>query len=179
MMKVKLFNYDDVPVYTDPITLALVALFVVLGPMGVAHGLGMSTVLLGSVLLHELGHAIAAKRIGYKVNEVTLMIFGGLTHIDQGGDMKETPDQEIVVSVAGPAVNIALAAVFGVLVFVLPINIVPAYILGMMEFAVTVNCMLGIFNLLPMFPLDGGHIGRAVLSKKHGLVKGTRSGERY
>lgn len=171
-MNIKLFTYSGIPVYTDVITLALIGLFIFAGPLGITTSLSMAVVLFGSILLHEFGHALTAQRIGYRVEQIHLMIMGGMAKIE---DMQKlNPRQEILVSGAGPAVNAVLALTSWVLLVLLPITWTPVFILGTLEFIAKVNFMLAVFNILPVFPLDGGRIAKALFTDRHGVNKGAR-----
>ena len=111
------------------------------------------------VVLHELGHALAARHYGIPTQAITLYPIGGVARMQAG---RFTPNQEIVVAAAGPAVNFALA---GATVFFTPTPLLQLFL--------TYNLGLGLFNLLPAFPMDGGRILRAVLSRRHGHIQAT------
>jgi len=116
-----------------------------------------AVLLFASVVLHELGHSTVARRFGIRVRRITLFIFGGIAQIDAE---PPTPRAEFLIAVAGPAVSLVLALLFGLLRFpvaaVLPLLAVVRY-LGY------INWALVLFNLIPGFPLDGGRVLRAVL----------------
>ena len=125
--------------------------------------LGLFTI----VVLHELGHALAARHFGIQTREITLYPIGGVARLER---MPSQPRQEMLVAAAGPAVNVALAGVAGLLS---PLVTQPlgAYILGQF---VVLNLGLALFNLLPAFPMDGGRILRAYLTLKVGAAEATR-----
>lgn len=107
-----------------------------------------------AVLLHELGHAMVIRSLGWE-SVIVLHGFGGVTL----SRSRPTPLQQIGVSLAGPAVNLALAAgAFGGLLF-FPTGRVAAFL----DSFLMVNLFLGLFNLLPIVPLDGGQVLRSVL----------------
>lgn len=111
----------------------------------------------GSVILHELGHAIIAIRNRIPVRQVTLFIFGGVAELEQES---RSAGAEFRIAVAGPLVSLALAALFGVLYLLdqhIPYLAAPSYWLA------RINLMLALFNLIPGFPLDGGRILRAII----------------
>lgn len=115
-----------------------------------------------SILLHELGHSFTAQRYGLPVESITLFVFGGIAQIS---GRARSADVELKVAVAGPAVSFILAAIFGAIWFVsqsVDYIAAPALWLG------TLNLMLGLFNLLPGFPLDGGRILRAIVWQSTG-----------
>ena len=115
----------------------------------------------GSVLAHELSHAVLARRFGLKVEGITLFIFGGVTSIDTDS---RTPREEALIAAAGPATSLAIGAVLvGVDVFVDQPQL--GALIGWLGF---VNIALGIFNLIPGFPMDGGRVLRALIWKLRG-----------
>ncbi|WP_018936292.1 site-2 protease family protein [Thioalkalivibrio sp. ALJ24] len=113
-----------------------------------------------SILAHELGHSVVAIRRGVPVESITLFIFGGLAQM--GGDT-ERADDEFWIAIAGPAVSVGLALIFGGLALVTagwyePVSVV----MGWLAF---INLVVAIFNLIPGFPLDGGRVFRALVWK--------------
>jgi Zn-dependent protease/predicted transcriptional regulator len=121
------------------------------------------------VFLHELGHALAAKRYGIKTSDITILPIGGVARLEK---MPEKPMQEFVVAIAGPAVNIAIAGIIGFFITIPPANELQLQLTGgvngtnfFLNFFV-VNLFLSVFNLIPAFPMDGGRVLRALLSLK-------------
>ncbi len=122
-----------------------------------------------SVLLHEIGHSIAAKKYNYKVKKVKLFIFGGISEIPEE---PKNPKEEFVISVAGPAVTFLLALIFYGLAFLTKNNV---HLYALFHYLGLINLLLGIFNILPGFPLDGGRILRAIIwHKKKDFDKATQ-----
>jgi Zn-dependent protease/CBS domain-containing protein len=121
-----------------------------------------------SVLLHELSHAIVAQRYGMTVPSITLFIFGGVSTL---ADEMKSPSVEFRVAVAGPLMSGVLAIVCGLLWLVTrshDLSIIPGYL-------AVINAVLGAFNLLPGFPLDGGRVLRAVVwGRTKDLLRATR-----
>ncbi|MCC6617416.1 MAG: site-2 protease family protein [Chloroflexi bacterium] len=115
----------------------------------------------GSVLAHELSHAMVARRFGMRVDGITLFIFGGATSLE--GDSR-TPREEALIALAGPATSIAIGLVFIALDLLVPHPQFGALI-GWLGF---INIALGAFNLIPGFPMDGGRVLRAVLWRWRG-----------
>jgi Zn-dependent protease len=118
-----------------------------------------SLLFFGSILLHELGHSFVALRHGIPVKSITLFIFGGIAQIS---GQARTPDAELRIAAAGPAVSIALGIMFGEIWF---IGRGVDAIAAAAQWLATLNIVLAAFNLLPGFPLDGGRILRALVWK--------------
>lgn len=132
------------------------------------------------VILHELGHAFAARYYGIDTHDIIISPLGGLARLQ---DLPEKPWHELVVAFAGPAVNLVLATSFGlILSYVFHADLVPmdddfALLMNpieFMKFMFAINIILFLFNLLPAFPMDGGRILRALLAIKLDRVLATR-----
>lgn len=122
----------------------------------------------GSVLVHELSHSLVAIRRGTKVRRIRLFIFGGVSEIESEAT---TPQDEFAITAAGPGSSFALAAVFFGLDWALGSGLF-SQVVGLLA---VVNLALGIFNLLPGFPLDGGRLLRSLVWRVTGdFAKGTR-----
>ncbi len=141
------------------------------GLAGAIFGVVAIILLFGCITLHELGHSFQALAYGVRVRQILLLPIGGVA------DMEEIPDkpgQELRIALAGPLVSFALAAVFFGLAALLgggvgvePVDLaVPgrAGLHGMLAYLSTANLFLGLFNLIPAFPMDGGRILRAALA---------------
>lgn len=122
-----------------------------------------------TVLLHELGHALAAKRYHIKTKDITLLPIGGLARLES---LPEKPKEELVVAIAGPAVNMAIAIITALFITIpgaedLTMQLSSGINSGnfFLNFFV-VNLWLALFNLIPAFPMDGGRMLRAILSMK-------------
>lgn len=132
-------------------------------------------VFFGSVLLHELSHAFVAQHYQMKVPSITLFVLGGVSNIE--GEMR-TAGQEFRIAIAGPLMSVVLGLLMGVLWWVLPADgpsSAVTFISGTMMYLGGTNIMLGIFNLIPGYPLDGGRVLRAIFWASSGdLTKSTR-----
>src|SRR5689334_19917666 len=125
-------------------------------------GLLMVGVAFGSVLLHELGHALVARRLGVHVSGIELSFFGGASKMVE---MPRSADHEIAIAAAGPAVSLMLAGAGLGLGLALHVDLFA-------EIGV-INLMLAAFNLIPALPMDGGRILRALLTRKMDFVRAT------
>lgn len=148
-------------------------------PVAIGAGMIGALFLFGSVVLHELGHCVAARWFGIHVRRIQLFLFGGVAEIV--GEPRKVLD-EIVIASAGPAVSFALAAfaaagailqqrLSGTTMEELGSEIGNDVVLALLFVTAAANFMLGLFNLIPAFPTDGGRIVRAML---WGLTKDYR-----
>ena len=170
--------------YTFPLILIFAAVQFALitgqGLTGALFGVIVTSILFVIVVLHELGHSVAAQHYGIQVKQIVLLPIGGLAQL---GRMPEKPSQELVISVAGPLVNFALAAALAVLglaygqelglqfAFRLPAGITLG---AVFSYVFAANLFLGLFNLLPAFPMDGGRILRSLLAMRIDYSRATR-----
>lgn len=127
-----------------------------------------------SVLLHEFGHALAARRFGIRTPDITLLPIGGLARLER---IPENPKQELVIAIAGPLVNVAIAAVLYVFLGLTgglphPSTIEQAGV-SMPLRLLTANVVLVLFNLIPAFPMDGGRVLRAFLAMRMEYARAT------
>ncbi|HEX5634930.1 MAG TPA: site-2 protease family protein, partial [Gemmatimonadales bacterium] len=120
------------------------------------------------VLLHELGHALAARRYGIQTREIILLPIGGVARLER---MPEKPVQEVVVALAGPGVNVILATLFGAALAAQGLSpeqalaqgwsgewAVSKSLTGLLEFLFVINIAMLLFNMIPAFPMDGGRV---------------------
>ncbi len=141
----------------------------------VLGGLGFILLVFVCVLLHEFGHALAAARFGIRTRDIVLYPIGGVARLER---MPEDPRQELRVALAGPAVNVAIAAVL-LLWLVISGALVPVDQLGwargpFIERLMLVNLFLVGFNLIPAFPMDGGRVLRALMALRMDYTRATR-----
>ena len=122
-----------------------------------SFGLACALVLALSITLHELGHALTARAFGYQTRDITLSLLGGCASLTS---MPRKASQEFLTALAGPLVSFALAGVGWAAVRFLPIE--NDWLLGVLVYVFWMNLILGGFNLLPGFPMDGGRIFRSV-----------------
>lgn len=128
----------------------------------------------GSIVVHELAHALVARRFGCPTREILLLPIGGIAQMER---MPERPAQELLVAIAGPAASIAIAVALGVAIAVAGWSVGPEQpsLLGALVVPLFwSNAALALFNLLPAFPMDGGRVLRAALTKPFGRARATR-----
>jgi Zn-dependent protease len=159
-----------IPLRVHGLFVALVAALLL---TGAGTGRGLATlvllgVLFASVLLHELGHSLVARRFGAHIVDITLWPLGGLSRMT---GVPERPREETLVALAGPATN--LLALLIALPFGVEISLVSLRDGGWLDAFACVNAALALFNLAPAFPMDGGRALRALLSARHGYLQAT------
>jgi Zn-dependent protease/CBS domain-containing protein len=139
-------------------------------------GIAFMLALFGSVLLHEFGHALTARKFGIGTRDITLLPIGGIARIER---MPEKPSQELAVALAGPAVNLVIGIVlFGFLLGTgtwTPLNELALTEGSLVERVMLANISLLFFNLLPAFPMDGGRALRALLALRMDYGLATRA----
>ncbi len=130
--------------------------------------------LFACVLLHEYGHAMAARHYGIPTRDITLLPIGGVARLER---LPDNPRHELVIAIAGPLVNVVLAAALSAFMLLAHGTLLPRETGGgifVIQQLLTVNVSLVLFNLLPAFPMDGGRILRAVMSMMMDPVRATR-----
>ena len=120
-------------------------------------------VIFASVIIHEFAHTLIGLLLGIKVVEIEILPFGGQAQIESFHGLD--PDKEIYVALAGPLCSLSLAALF----YFLPLIPSSSYL----QLLIKLNLLLGLFNLIPCLPLDGGRILRAVMARSIGFKKAT------
>jgi Zn-dependent protease len=129
------------------------------GPAAYLLGLASALLLFGGVLLHELGHALVARRRGVEIEEIDLWLLGGVARMS--GQPAHAAD-ELAFAVAGPVVTLAITLLCGGLAVALPAA-TPDAIQALLDYLTFVNAAILALNMLPAFPLDGGRIARALI----------------
>jgi Zn-dependent protease/predicted transcriptional regulator len=172
------------------VTFAILPIFVGVGYfllrdnwLDAVNGLVLVAAMVVIIVMHELGHALTAKRFGIRTRDITLLPIGGIARLER---MPEDPLQELLVALAGPAVNVVLAAplYLGLLAAHVPLQgmwvslFEPARsgfgVGNLVEKLMWVNVMLAVFNMLPAFPMDGGRVLRALLATRMEYVRATQ-----
>jgi stage IV sporulation protein FB len=177
-----------IPVYVHP-TFLLLPLWVLFntrqgGPVAMLFGLAAMLAIFACVVLHEFGHALMARAFGIGTRDVTLYPIGGVARLER---MSERPIEEVLIALAGPAVNLVLVLLLTPLVIaaaasgqlggdVLGLTPEQGWLPLAARFATTLwlgNGILFLFNLLPAFPMDGGRVLRALLAMGLGHLRAT------
>lgn len=166
MQSWKIGSLFGIPLFLDPLWFIVLGLATLNFSMAYEQwgttiawsaGIVMALLLFTSVLLHELGHSLAARSQGIKVNSITLFLFGGIAAIEEES---KTPAKAFQVAIAGPLVSIALFLLFSVTT-----NITPATspVSAMVTDLARINLVVALFNLIPGLPLDGGQVLKAAV----------------
>ena len=147
-----------------------------------SRALALGGIVFGSVILHELGHALVARGSGIPAKGIILLPIGGVTILDEAHAVPD-PDnawkRDIRIAMAGPLVNLLIAGISALVI----ISVVPGlallgrpliYLNALPRSVVWVNVYLGLFNLLPAYPMDGGRVLRAVFSRRMDPVQATQ-----
>jgi Zn-dependent protease len=148
----------------------LVVYAVVLGSAGALSGTLLFLGAFVSVLLHELGHSLVARRMGVTVLDITFWPLGGMARMSA---IPEEPRREALIAAAGPAVNFVLAALAAPLLVASLFFGLPPVLAGASGGFLAINLVLGTFNLVPAFPMDGGRLLRAFLAAWLDYVRAT------
>ncbi|HYU45674.1 MAG TPA: site-2 protease family protein [Terriglobales bacterium] len=151
-------------------------------PTAALRVLGLFGIFLGSVILHELGHALVARGSGVPAKGIILLPIGGITILDEAHAIPDPIDawkRDIRIAVAGPLVNLFIAGVSAlVLLSVVPgVSLTAKPLLhwsALLRSLVWANVYLGLFNLLPAYPMDGGRVLRALFTRRMDLVHATQ-----
>jgi len=145
------------------------------GPSAALEATALWVSIFGCVLLHEYGHALTARAYGIRTHDITLLPIGGLARLEK---MPDKPAQEIIVAVAGPAVNVVIAAVLGAIILASggfqPVGELDVARGSFLQRLFAINIGLVLFNLLPAFPMDGGRVLRGLLALAMDHTRATR-----
>jgi Zn-dependent protease len=171
----KIFSVFGIPIELHISFLALIVLIYIIAWFNFIPSINLLTAVLitllfATVVLHELSHSYFARRYGIKIERIVLLPIGGVSEMEE---LPKDPAQELRISLAGPVANLVIAAVsFVVLIVLRPY--LSTVLLGALYYFIVVNVLLGLFNLLPAFPMDGGRILRAFLAERMSFIKATK-----
>ncbi len=157
LSRFRLCDVAGIPIYVD-VSFAILLLFFVMDGGGIALGVPCALILALSVVAHELGHALTARAFGYATQDITISLLGGCASLIA---LPRKAWQEFLTALAGPVVSFLLALFAFLALLFLPIE--NQWLAHMLSYCCLLNVMLGAFNLLPGFPMDGGRIFRSVL----------------
>src|SRR4051794_22979393 len=145
------------------------------GQAAALDGVLFIVLLFACVVAHEFGHIFAARPYGIRTPDVTLWPIGGVASLER---IPDNPREELVVALAGPAVNVVIAAVLIVLMGAAPDSAAMTALenprAGLIPRLAAANIFLVVFNLIPAFPMDGGRVLRALIAMRAGRVQATR-----
>ena len=155
--------------------LAAIGLFMSSSPADALRTVAHLLLLFSCVILHELGHALMARRFGIATREIVILPIGGVARLER---MPDKPLQEILVAIAGPGVNVVLMTLFGALMLgsgATPrLSAEALATTSTLEFLFVVNVVMFAFNLIPAFPMDGGRVLRGGLALFLPYTRATR-----
>jgi Zn-dependent protease/predicted transcriptional regulator len=189
-LSVKLGKIMGIPItihYTLWFVFALIAWSLAVGYMPNQYpGLGVVTywaigivsavILFASVLVHELSHSYIAKKNGLPIGRITLFFFGGVSEITEE---PQDPGLEVRMAAAGPLMSFLIAGVLGGLWYLIHLVSAPVAMTATLGYGALINAVLGVFNLVPAFPLDGGRVFRgSVWKRSKNLIGATRTATR-
>jgi Zn-dependent protease len=143
------------------------------GPAAAWRSVVFLVLVFACVLAHEFGHILTARSFGVRTPDVTLLPIGGVASLER---IPENPGQELLIAIAGPLVNVAIAAVLVVAGGISAGELQPAGFddAALLPRLAVVNAALVLFNLVPAFPMDGGRVLRALLAMPLGLQRATQ-----
>jgi Zn-dependent protease len=132
------------------------------GMVGILGGFLWIVAIYGSILIHELGHAVVGRRLGYGTADIILSFFGGVA-VWSGRTSRSRRDQ-LLVTLAGPAVNVVACVVVSILMKMPFVGSLVPSLQSLLGDLYWINLILAVFNILPIFPLDGGQALRTILA---------------
>jgi len=132
-------------------------------------GIGSAIILFGSILIHELSHSYVAKKHGLPIARITLFFFGGVSEMTEE---PQDPGLEVKMAIAGPLMSFLIAGILGGVWYISEMTKTLVPITAILGYGALINGILGVFNLIPAFPLDGGRVFRGSLWRRSGNLIG-------
>jgi Zn-dependent protease len=170
----KLGRFAGIDVFVHSTFLLLLFYFAAMAGDHLVSTLVSVLAVFGCVLLHEFGHALMARRFGIETEDITLYPIGGVARLRR---LPRAPGAELLIALAGPAVNFAIVATVMILGLLgldqVLVDTGFGFFAAFLEQLVFINLILGVFNLIPAFPMDGGRVLRALLSGWLGRAQAT------
>lgn len=171
----KIFSVFGIPVELHISFLVLMLLIYIVAFFNFYPSINLLTAVLitlvfVTVVLHELSHSYVAKRYGIKIQRIVLLPIGGVSEMEE---IPKDPAQELRIALAGPVANLIIA-VISFFILIIFRNSLSTVLIGALYYFIIVNLLLGLFNLLPAFPMDGGRILRAYLAERMSFIKATK-----
>lgn len=171
----KIFSVFGIPVELHISFLVLMLLIYIVAFFNFYPSINLLTAVLitlvfVTVVLHELSHSYVAKRYGIKIQRIVLLPIGGVSEMEE---IPKDPAQELRIALAGPVANLIIA-VISFFILIIFRNSLSTVLIGALYYFIVVNLLLGLFNLLPAFPMDGGRILRAYLAERMSFIKATK-----
>ena len=172
---IKIFSIFGIPVELHISFLILIIFIYLIALLNVIPYVNLLTAVLitlifATVVIHELSHCYVAKRYGIKIKRIVLLPIGGISEMEE---IPDDPSEELRIALAGPLSNLVIAVLF-YFILILSKNYLSIVLAGALYYFIIVNLLLGLFNLLPAFPMDGGRILRAFLAERMSLIRATR-----
>jgi Zn-dependent protease len=171
----KIFSVFGIPVELHITFLVLMLLIYLVAFFKITPSINLLTAVLitlvfATVVIHELCHSYIAKRYGVKIDRIVLLPIGGLSEMEE---IPKDPAQELRIAFAGPVSNLVIALVCYIVLIIFG-SLLSIVVSGALYYFIIINLLLGLFNLLPAFPMDGGRILRAFLAERMSFIKATK-----
>ena len=171
----KIFSIFGIPVELHISFLALMLLIYIIALFNLIPSINILTAVLitlifATVVIHELSHSYIARRYGIKIQRIVLLPIGGISEMEE---IPNEPAEELRIALAGPVANLIIAVITFAFIIIFG-TLLSTVLYGALYYFTVVNLLLGLFNLLPAFPMDGGRILRAFLAERMDFIKATK-----
>ncbi|WP_048190149.1 CBS domain-containing protein [Methanobacterium sp. SMA-27] len=171
----KIFSIFGIPVELHISFLVLMLLIYIIALFNLIPSVNILTAVLitlifATVVIHELSHSYIAKRYGIKIQRIVLLPIGGISEMEE---IPKEPAKELRIALAGPVSNLIIAVITFAILIIFG-TFLSTILSGALYYFTVVNLLLGLFNLLPAFPMDGGRILRTFLAERMDFIKATK-----